>query len=218
MVSTTVHKRLALASDAPDEQTLSIANETLRGGGLVVYPTDTLYGIGADPFNERALARLQSAKRRAEQKPILLITHSPDAASEVVESFSTAALVLAGEFWPGPLTLVLPARAGLARAITQDSGTVGLRIPANKTSLLLAELFGKPITSTSANLTGESTPGSVDAIEEMLGDAIDLYLDAGPLPPSRPSTIVDVTVRPPRILREGALTRDQLLSVLPDIR
>ncbi len=207
-----------LNSETPDLQSLSLAVATLQRGGLLVYPTDTLYGIGVDPFNEAALARIQSAKHRLEQKPILLITHSMDAATTVVDHFPAAALTLAEEFWPGPLTLVLPARAGLPAMVTQNSGTVGVRLPSSRLCLLLAELFGGPMTSTSANISGQSTPGTIDEIEAMLGDSIDLYLDAGPLAQGKPSTVVDATTDPPRILREGVLTRGQLTAVISDIR
>ncbi len=211
-------KRLILDFENPDSRTLSIAVATLQRGGLLVYPTDTVYGIGVDPLNAEALERLRAAKHRLEQKPILLIAHSIDAASTAVDRFTAAALTLANAFWPGPLTLILPARSSLPVQVTQNSGTVGVRIPSSPTCLLLAELFGGPVTSTSANVAGEPTPGTVDEIETMLGESIDLYLDAGPLANRKPSTIVDMTIDPPRILRDGAVSRELLTAVNPDIR
>ncbi len=199
-------------------ESIARAVATLQAGGLIVYPTDTIYGIGADPHQPAALERLQSAKQRLEQKPILLIAHSIDAARTVVDHFPPTAMTLAGALWPGPLTLVLPARAALSPMITQNSGTVGVRLPSHAFCARLAECFGRPFTSTSANISGLPTPDTVDAIEAMLGDSIDFYLDAGRLPASKPSTVVDVTTDPPRILREGAVSRGQLLALVPELR
>ena len=183
-----------------------------------MYPTDTVYGIGADPYNETALLRVQRAKHRLESKPLLLITYSVESVRSIVENIPPAAIPLIKEFWPGPLTLILPARPGMSTLITQNSGTVGVRIPANALSLRLTELYGGPIISTSANITGEPTPASLDEIVRTLGDGVDLYLDAGLLPLSGPSTLIDMTVTPPRILRGGAVTRNQLRTVLPEIQ
>ena len=210
-------ERLVLRPDALDGKIVSRAVEVLQRGGIIVYPTDTIYGLGADPFNAESVARLQGAKQRFERKPILLIANSIDTVRSVVKSLSRDALQLAEKFWPGPLTLVLPARENVPMEITQGSGTVGVRIPSNPFCLRLTELFGGPITSTSANITGQSTPEEVDGIVRMLGDSVDMYLDAGRMESTTPSTIVDLSTSPPRVLRQGVIAIAQVREFIPTI-
>lgn len=210
-------ERLIVHPDTLDDRVIAHAADVLLQGGILVYPTDTIYGLGADPFNAGAVSRLQAVKQRFEAKPILLIAHSLDSVRTVVRTLSLEALQLAEQFWPGPLTLVLPARDDVPEAITQGSGTVGVRIPSNTLCLRLTELFGGPITSTSANITGQPTPPDVGGIIAMLGEAVNLYVDAGPVESVKPSTIVDLAQDPPRILREGAISCASVRAILPSI-
>lgn len=210
-------ERLVLHPDALDGKIVTRAVEVLQRGGIIVYPTDTIYGLGADPFNPEAVARLQRAKQRFERKPILLIAHSIDAVRTVVKGLSRDALQLAEKFWPGPLTMVLPARENVPMEITQGSGTIGVRIPSNPFCLRLTEIYGGPITSTSANITGRPTPEEVDGIVRMLGESVELYLDAGRVASTTPSTIVDLSTVPPRVLRQGVIAVTQVQEFIPTI-
>ena len=212
-----MHERLTINPLLADEDTLRRAVAVLKEGHVIIYPTDTLYGIGVDPGNEAALQRVQRIKRRFEPKPLLLIASSLSSAETVVRNFPPAALRLAKEFWPGPLTMILPAIPTLSSFVTQGTGTVGLRIPSSTFCLQLTEHFDGPITSTSANISGERTPDTIDEIESIFGDDVDLYLDAGPLPTSPPSTIVDVSGDFPRLVRQGVISQERLHQVLPEI-
>jgi L-threonylcarbamoyladenylate synthase len=212
-----VRTRLTIDLQRPADAHLQHACSVLRSGGLIVYPTDTIYGIGADPGNESALRRVQQVKRRLDPKPLLLIASSLSDAGSIVRNFPPAAERLAKEFWPGPLTLVLPALPGVSQVLTQGTGTVGLRIPSSGFCLRLCALFGGPITSTSANISGEPTPATVGEMEIIFGDDIELYLDAGVLPSSPPSTLVDVSQSNVVLLREGAITRKRLNHIFPEM-
>ena len=202
----------------PEPEILAAAAEVLRKGGIVVYPTETLYGIGADPRHERALERLQQAKERTDPKPVLLVAASLDDVRPFITALTPEAELLVQAFWPGPLTLLLPASEAAPHGVTRGSGRVGIRVPSSPVALGLARAFGGPVTSTSANTTGHPTPADIDGIAGMLGTSVDLYLDAGPLPPSLPSTVVDAAACPVRLVREGAVSIDRLHAVLPDIQ
>jgi len=199
--------------DAPGDASLVLAAEVIQAGGIIVYPTDTLYGIGANAWNAQAVARVQEIKRRQEAKPILIIVDSIEAARDVTGGISDTARRYMDRFWPGPLTLVMAAAGRLPQELSLGRGTVGVRFPRHATCRRLLALCGCPLTSTSANISGEQTPATAAAIEKAIGQGIDLYLEAGILPKSPPSTVLDVSGTRPRLLREGAITTDQLLSV-----
>ena len=202
----------------PDDNLLARAAEIVTAGGLIVYPTETLYGIGADGRNPRAVDAVQRVKKRKDKKPILLIVPSADVLNGLVTDVSADARRLMETFWPGPLTLVFEAVNGLPEGITQGTGTVGVRVPSSALCLNLLRMCGCPLTSTSANISGQSPPTTVEAIEQELGNGIELFLNGGTLPPSEPSTVIDVSGNVPRIVREGAVTRDAIKTILPEIQ
>ena len=202
---------------APADPPLLLAAEVIQAGGIIVYPTDTIYGIGASAWNPDAVARVQEIKKRTEAKPILVLVESIDAAYGVAEEVNGTARQLMERFWPGPLTLVLKSSVHLPAALTLGKGTIGVRVPASAACLRLLALCGGPLTSTSANLSGEGTPGTAAAIERALGPGIDLFLEGGVLPPSPPSTVLDVTGPRPHLIREGAISLAQLTSVTASI-
>jgi L-threonylcarbamoyladenylate synthase len=201
----------------PDEGVLRIAAAAIREGGVIVYPTDTVYGIGADGLNAAAVGRIPAIKHRAENKPILVIVDSLSAARELTAEVSAAGERLMEAFWPGPLTLIFAAAPHVPAALTHGTGTIGIRIPAHPLCLRLAAFCGCPITSTSANVSGQRTPTTVEEMQCSLGPGIDLFLDAGILPASLPSTVVDVSLSPPRLVRAGALPLDHIITVIPDV-
>jgi len=201
----------------PQDASLVLAAEVIQAGGIVVYPTETLYGIGANAWNPKAVLRVQEIKKRDEPKPILILVQSIEEAAGVSEEILPVARAFMDAFWPGPLTLVLKAAPDLPEALTRGRGTIGVRIPSSTLCLKLLALCGCPVTSTSANLSGGPVSGTVAEIERALGPGIDLFLDAGILPPRKPSTVLDVTTSRPRMLREGEIAYSQLLTITPNI-
>lgn len=195
---------------------VSRALEVLGAGGVVLYPTDTLYGLGADAFSDEAVRRVQDIKGRAREKPIHCVAADLTMA-ERYAYFSEDALLLAREFWPGALTLVLGKKSAVERGIVRGRDAIGIRIPDNKFCLALARAFGKPYTTTSANQAGEESRRNVGEIIEQLGDRaanIDLIIDAGELRESKSSTVVDLSGKEPVILREGAIPAADIWEVI----
>jgi len=182
--------------------------ETIRRGGLVVYPTDTLYGLGADPLNPNAIGRLFAVKQRPEGQPVSVVVADLDAAKRIAV-IPPAMEEFARRFLPGPLTLLFRATPEAPRSIVSAQGATAIRIPRHPVPLMLAKRLG-PITATSANLHGKSPPIECGEAQEQLGDAIDLYVDAGPCPVGKESTVVDCTGREPRVIREGAVSAERL--------
>jgi len=179
----------------------------LRGGGLIVYPTDTLYGVGADPSREDSIRRLFAAKRRPEGQPVSVVVASLDAAKEWA-AISPRAEAVCGPWLPGPVTLLFRPTAGAPKMVVSAENTIAIRVPRHPVALMLAKQFG-PITATSANLHGRTPPVECGDAQEQMGDAIDLYVDAGPCPVGKESTIVDLTGEP-RVIREGAVSAERL--------
>jgi L-threonylcarbamoyladenylate synthase len=206
---------LSVSLKQPEDKPLILAAEVIQAGGIIVYPTETLYGIGCSAVHPRALQRVQGLKKRPEPKPILVLVRSREDVRQLVREIPASAEVLMDAFWPGPLTIVFPAAASIPRELTQGRGTVGIRIPSCAVCMRLLEFAGVPITSTSANLSGDEPLDTIEAMRAVLTPGIDLYLDAGTLPVSKPSTVVDVTGPFPRLLREGAVAADALQALLP---
>lgn len=179
------------------------------GGRLVVTPTDTVYGIGADATDAGAAARVLSAKGRGRQKPSPVLVDSPQAIDELCAQVSPAARRLAEAFWPGALTLVLPARPDLGWDLGDTGPTVALRMPDNDVCLSLIALTG-PLAVSSANLTGRPPARTVEEAVDYFHRTVDVYLDGGPARGGVPSTIVDLAHGEPRALRVGALPLDRL--------
>lgn len=180
----------------------------LRKGGLIVYPTDTLYGLGADAFNPDAVARVFAAKQRPSGQTVSVLVSDLDTAKDFAV-ISPRADTLCRRWLPGPLTLIFRPAASAPKYLVSSENTVAIRVPKHAVALLLAKRFG-PITATSANLHGKPAPVESWQAVEQLGEAVDLYLDAGPCPVGRESTIVDFTGPEPRVIREGAVSADRL--------
>ena len=193
------------------------AAEVLRAGGVVLYPTDTLYGLGVDAFSDVAVAKIYAIKGREEGKPI----HAIVSDIEMVDQYAEVNDVthnLIEKFPKGQVTIVLR-KKNLGSGIAKDVDTFGFRIPDNDFCIELVRAFGSPVTATSANKSGETPRRSVKEILDQLGDAaqrIDLVIDAGELPARKPSTVVDLSAIEPRILREGAVSADEIINLLRD--
>jgi len=189
------------------------AASVLRSGGVILYPTDTLYGLGADAFSDEAVAKVYAIKGRDEKKPIHCVVADLAAAANYLE-MNDAAMELGKKFLPGPLTLVLKKRSEVNSGIAKHIDTIGVRVPYNDFCLSLAKEFG-PYTTTSANVAGGANMRTIDQIVEQLGERaamIDLVIDAGELPEQKPSTVVDVSSGSVQVLREGAIPSAKILE------
>src|SRR5262249_8556616 len=185
------------AQDAYDEIV-----SLLRAGGVIAFPTDTAYGLAADPFNEAALDRIFRIKGRPETKPILLLVDSVQMAASVVKPRYIFYRVVEA-FWPGPLTIIMDAVGALPARVTAGTKTVGVRWPIAAFATSLVSRVGNPITATSANRSGMPAPITAQEVRDQLGDSVDALVDGGVLPSPGGSTLLDLTVDPPVLLREG---------------
>jgi L-threonylcarbamoyladenylate synthase len=190
----------------------------LRAGELVVYPTETFYGIAADPFSARAIERLFAVKGRDPQNPIALIASDTAMAFRVAERITEKTRRLARAFWPGPLTLVLPAREEIPRAMVGPNGGVGVRVSPHPIARAICERIGGPITATSANLSGAPPARSLAQARSALGARISVYLDGGELRGVSPSTVVDCSGDAIRVIRAGAIAECELEAILSGVR
>ncbi|CCK27428.1 hypothetical protein BN159_3049 [Streptomyces davaonensis JCM 4913] len=204
-------------NDATDRTTgLREAASAVRRGELVVLPTDTVYGIGADAFSKEAVGDLLEAKGRGRTMPTPVLIGSPNTLHGLVTDFSELAWELVDAFWPGALTLVARHQPSLQWDLGDTRGTVAVRMPLHPVAIELLTEVG-PMAVSSANLTGHPAPEDCDAAQGMLGDSVSVYLDGGPTPGIVPSSIVDVTGEIPVLLREGAITAEELRKVVPDL-
>jgi L-threonylcarbamoyladenylate synthase len=194
-------------------EAIAAAADVLRRGGVVAYPTDTLYGLAADPASDAALARLFAVKARDRSLAVPLIAADLEQAMQAGE-FGEPELRLAAAFWPGPLALVVRARAPLLRTVAAEDGTVAIRVPAHPLARALAGAFGACLTATSANLSGQPPTASPEDVAAALGDRIDLLLDAGDAPGGPPSSIVAIRNGAAECVRAGATPWERVLESL----
>ncbi|MEJ2690688.1 MAG: L-threonylcarbamoyladenylate synthase [Deltaproteobacteria bacterium] len=190
---------------APDAGGLVEAARIIRAGGLVAFPTETFYGLAADPFNEEALARLFFAKQRSLQKAVLLLVNDRWQLTDLVNQIPDVYEGLIEKFWPGPLTLIFPARPHLPTLLTARSGTVGVRMSSQPLAGKLLEASGSPLTATSANLSGQPSLSSADQVMGQLAGRIDAVLDGGDTPGAGSSTIVRLVAGKLSVVRQGVL-------------
>jgi L-threonylcarbamoyladenylate synthase len=198
-------QRIRIHGDSTDEAALEIASAAIINGSVISLPTDTFYALAADPFNLRAVEQIFQIKGRQDWKPLLLLIDSVDQAETIAQNIPDSFYEIAEEFWPGPLTLILPAANHVPLKITGGTGTVGMRIPNFTLTRLLVQAIDIPIVGTSANLSAHPACASADQVLKQLGGKIELVLDSGKLNATAPSTILDLTKEPARIIREGAI-------------
>ena len=207
-------------SENPEKTLIAYAADQLRHGEVLGMPTDTFYGLAADPFNLRAVDRVYEIKTRSRKKPLSLLISSIEQAETLAKELPAEFFILAERFWPGPLTIIVQAAPKLPLKVTANSGNVALRVPAAEIPLAVIRKAGVPITATSANLSGASECTSAAAVRDQLGDRISVIVDGGPSPREVPSTIIDLTVeeigRHPRwrIQREGAIPAAEITALL----
>ena len=201
--------------DASDPAAIERAAAIIRSGGIVAYPTDTVYGLGANVFLPQALDEIMAAKQRPDEKSLPVLIADRDHLEDLVTSITQDAKQLMAEFWPGALTVVLRKQPQLSPLLGE--ATLAVRQPNNEAILALLAAAGCPLTGTSANRSGMPPATTAAEAEHQLGSAVDLILDGGPAPGNTPSTVIDCTVQPARILRQGAVTRSALAAVLGDL-
>jgi L-threonylcarbamoyladenylate synthase len=205
--------RFPTGSDEEREAAVEAATLAVRRGELVVLPTDTVYGLGADAFDPAAVRRLLDAKGRGREMPPPVLVSAPTTLDALATEVPTWARSLVTEFWPGPLTLVCKQQPSLQWDLGDTRGTVAVRMPDHAVALEVLERTG-PLAVSSANLTGHPPATDADAAETMLGDAVSAIVDAGPTAGETPSTIIDVTTPKGRLLRRGALSLEAINEVL----
>jgi len=194
----------------PPEDQIDRAIEILRRGGLVSFPTETVYGLGADATNSAAVKKIFAAKGRPITNPLIVHTASVSQVRQFVTQWPKSADLLSQKFWPGPLTLVLPKARQIVPEVTAGLETVAIRCPDHPLALELLNRFSGPVAAPSANRATRISPTTADHVRRELGDKVDLILDGGPCRVGIESTVVDLVSDPPRVLRLGAISRQQL--------
>jgi L-threonylcarbamoyladenylate synthase len=194
----------------PDEKGIQKTADIIRQGGVAAYPTESFYGLGVDTTTESAVERLFQIKRRHREQPILVLIPSTETLDFLVRRIPAAARILIKAFWPGGLTLVFDASDRVLRTITGGTGKIGIRVSSHPVAASLAGAVGGPITSTSANLSGKQPCRTAHEVARQLGRQVDIILDGGTTPGKSASTVLDVSGDPPRILREGMVSRKEL--------
>lgn len=201
----------------PERGALEEACRILRAGGLVAFPTDTLYALGVDALKERAVERVFSAKGRRLEKPLTVLVADLAMVEQVAAGIPSRCLKLTASFWPGPLTLILKASPRLPSNLTAGTGQVGVRVPGLPLARALVRELGRPLTGSSANLSGHRDPRDAGDVLQDLRGRIELVLDGGRVPLGVPSTILDLVAEPPALLREGAISGSELFKLLEAI-
>ena len=200
-------KLLKIDPDSPDLNSIQFAATLLRDGGLVAFPTETVYGIGANYFDKNAVEKLYEIKNRPRNKPFTIHISSVDTIRDMQCEISPMAEHLIKTFWPGPLTLILNTK----------KGKLGFRMPKNSIAKVLISESGVSVVAPSANISGEKPPTEASMVLEKLGGKIDLILDGGKTEFGKESTIVDTTISSYKILRKGAITEDEIAGVLNEL-
>lgn len=190
------------------------AATVLNAGGLVAFPTETVYGLGADARNAKAVGRIFTAKGRPADHPLIVHISDAQQLTQWAQNIPQIAWKLAEAFWPGPLTLILPRLSNVPDAVTGGLDTVALRVPNHPVALALLKEFGSGIAAPSANRYGQVSPTSAQDVREELGDRVDLILDGGRCPVGIESTIIDLSTTTPRVLRPGKITEEELSRVM----
>jgi L-threonylcarbamoyladenylate synthase len=190
---------------SPSLSAFQEAVSVLWKGGVVAFPTETFYGLGANAMDPEAVTRIYSIKGRPESKPLLVLVDSVKMAESLAAEVPEVARELMARHWPGPLTLVFKAAPEIPEELIAGTGTIGIRMPGHPVALGLVRAAGLPVTAPSANLSGAEPPTTAESVRAVFEGKIDLILDGGPTTGGLPSTILDVSVTPPRLIRQGAV-------------
>ena len=206
--------RLDFDDPSHSKKQIQKLKEILDVGGVIAYPTDTFYALGANLHNDEAMRTIYRIKKRPETKPFISLTHSIESLNSLVSGFTDDANKLIDAFWPGPLTILFNVLPHLPAKLSAYTGKIGVRIPGNKFTLQLLEGLNYPLTGTSANISGEKDLTSALEVDTQLGSQISAIIEGGESPCEKPSTIIDSTVSPLEIIREGAISKEQIEAVI----
>ena len=201
---------LKISADNSEEKILTRAAEILAGSGIIAYPTETFYGLGADATNLKAIEKIFAVKGRNFKNPISLIIGQTDDVYYLVKDIPESAQKLMAAFWPGALTIVFSASDKVSSLLTAGTGKIGLRISSHPCAGAIVQKLKKPLTATSANLSGAPECSLASDVAHQIGDKIDAIIDCGQTQGGKASTIIDITCDPPVILREGAISRKMI--------
>jgi len=201
----------------PETGIIAEAARIIRNGGVVVFPTRSLYGLGADAFSTKAVNRIFHIKQRPAGKPILVLIKSKDELNRLVALVPPAATAIMEKFWPGRISIVFQTKQGLLANLTAGTKKIGIRLPGHNVASALVKAACSPITGTSANLSGNAGCFQVNDLDEKIVDSVDLILDAGPLKGGVGSTVIDVTGKAPLILRQGELSQKDISYVIDNL-
>lgn len=201
-------------AEHPQEDVINAAARIICSGGVVVFPTTSLYGLAADASNPAAVEKVFAIKQRSVDKPILILVPDIRDIQNLVQDIPDAAVRIMSALWPGKLTLIFKAGSGLLPNLTAGTGKIGIRLPVFPIARLLVRAVGRPITATSANISGLTGCSRITDIDPAVAASVDMVLDAGPLKGGAGSTILDVSQDPPTILRDGSIPQDRIFSVL----
>jgi L-threonylcarbamoyladenylate synthase len=212
-----VTKLITVAANRPEEDIIAEAAETLRRGEIVAFPTETVYGLGADVVNESAVRKVFEAKGRPPANPLIVHIDGLERVEQLATEFPPKAIKLAEAYWPGPLTLVLKKQKHVSSLVTAGLQTVALRVPAHAVPQRLVAVLGRGIVGPSANTSGKPSPTLAEHVYFDLNGKIEMILDAGPTRLGLESTVVDCTTDPPTILRPGSLTQDRIEEIIGNV-
>jgi len=204
--------------EKPEKPKIKAAADVIRNGGLVAFPTETVYGLGADALNAEAVKRIYVAKKRPLDNPIIIHVATKQETLQLTENIPSKARKLMSVFWPGPLTLVLKASEKVPKAILGGLDTVAVRMPRHNVALALIRESRVPIAAPSANLSGRPSPTTAEHVKQDLDGRIEMILDGGPTNIGIESTVLDVTVDPPEILRPGGTSYEDLVKVISQVK
>jgi L-threonylcarbamoyladenylate synthase len=209
---------LKINSRNPEKEKIKIAAQILKEGGLVAFPTDTVYGLAADAGNTAAVKKIYKVKKRPRANPLPILIAGKNDLKKYASQISTEAKRLTDKFWPGPLTLVLLKKKNIPNIVTADLPCVGVRVPDNAVALALIQALGRPIATTSANIASKPSPVTSRGVKKYLNNKIELILDGGKTKLGRESTVLDCTASPPILLRLGAISKNKLEKIIGKIK
>ena len=179
-------------------------------GGVIAFPTDTYYGLGVDPYNEKGIRRIFEIKSRTYDKPLLVLVSTENQINELTREISQEAEQLIQKLWPAPLTLIFNAAPNLPDILTSNTGKIGIRLPKNEWTRHLIQTAGCALTATSANKNGGKNTRTAQEVLQVFGNDVDLIIDPGPAPGGKVSTLLDTTISPPAVLRHGPITQQEI--------
>lgn len=206
-------KSIEIDPDKPQQHLLQGAVDIILGGGMIAFPTDTTYGLGVNPFDDKAVSRVFELKKRDVNKPLIILINDKQQIDQLVVDISPVAYRLIEQLWPGPLTLIFKTSAEIASFRVGESSKIGIRLPQSPIAQELIRLSKIPITASSANPSGQPSSLSAKQVTDYFGKQVDFVIDGGPAGDRQESTVLDVSITPPRLIRAGAVSLDRIKTI-----